>query len=274
MGVAEKRMVTQPESKVGKVPDLPAVLRRDDAWDRLSRETRQELYNCLPPPQDGEAPRNIDVHPLKTSLKSYIEGGVRNWQTDLNDGKEQQKWREAAFRAGQERSSGAWDPVKEQQRKADWGEREVSELGRTLESAVTEKEAQLAQRYQKGYTSKPRKRYALGYEADDEPSTFKTNGTRNRQTLKSKKADPPCVDEKMFSVLQRKDSTTDLSENLEEMHALTVKIGDQPQAITCCRWSPLGLEETASSEHKRWRNDQRVKAVIRRENTAASTTEQ
>lgn len=123
---------------------LKAVLRRADAWDKLNRETRQELYNCLPPPKDGEAPRNIDVHPLKTSLKAYIEGGVRNWQTDLNDGKEQQKWREAAFRAGQERSSGAWDPVKERQRADDWGEREVSELGLTLETAVTEKEARNA----------------------------------------------------------------------------------------------------------------------------------
>lgn len=74
-------------------------------------------------------------------------------------------------------------------------------------------------------------------------------------------------------MLQRKDRTTDRSEDMAEMHALTLKIEDEHQANTFYR-APLGLEETASFNHKRWRKDQRVKAAPWGETTAASTTEQ
>ncbi|KXT14419.1 hypothetical protein AC579_8358 [Pseudocercospora musae] len=129
----QKRWLTQPNSKLGKV-DLSTILRKEGAWEVLTPETRQDLYAMLPAPREGEPAHDIDVHPLKTRYKQYIEGELRRWQQDLIDGKESKKWREAAMRAGQERAEGKWDVWKEQQRENDWGQRD--ENGTPKEESV------------------------------------------------------------------------------------------------------------------------------------------
>lgn len=126
---------------------LQIVLRDEAAWNTLPKETREELYRYLPKLPGGY---NIDVHPLSTSLQPYIEGEIRLYQTDLNDGKETKKWREEAMKAGMERSSGSWDALKEQQLEEDWGKIEdastkvgslAEHLSEEEEVRVTEQEA-------------------------------------------------------------------------------------------------------------------------------------
>lgn len=76
---------------------------------------------------------------MDTALRIHIEKEVRVYQTDLSDGKETKKWREDAMKAGLERSSGAWDALKEQQRQEEWGERDEASPGKR--QTVTGKEA-------------------------------------------------------------------------------------------------------------------------------------
>lgn len=90
------------------------------AWETLSAEKRDELYGYLPTVPGAH---NIDAHPMSTALRAHIEEEIRVYQTDLNDGKETKKWREDAIKAGRERSSGAWDTLREQQREEEWGKR-------------------------------------------------------------------------------------------------------------------------------------------------------
>lgn len=75
----------------------------------------------LPPPQEGEPPHNIDVNPMRTMYRPYIEEELHRWQDDLREGKETKTWREQAIEAGRERESGVWDEWKEAQRELDWG---------------------------------------------------------------------------------------------------------------------------------------------------------
>jgi hypothetical protein len=75
----------------------------------------------LPPPLAGEAAHDIDVHPLKTRYRPFIEEELRRWQDDVRDGKEGKKWREDAMKAGQDRAAGKWDEWKEQQKQLEWG---------------------------------------------------------------------------------------------------------------------------------------------------------
>lgn len=103
-------------------------MRKDAAWELLSPEVRQELYNLLPAPKEGEAPHDIDVHPLKTSYKQHIEEELRRWQTDLKDGKEVKKWRQEAMEAGQERANGEWDELLKQVRDDEWKKDATSDV--------------------------------------------------------------------------------------------------------------------------------------------------
>ncbi|KAF2159629.1 hypothetical protein M409DRAFT_29948 [Zasmidium cellare ATCC 36951] len=117
----QKRWLTQPNSKIAKA-DLLRILRQEDAWESLPREVRQNLYNFLPQPTEGEPAHNVDVHPLKTQYKQYIEDAIRTWQQDLIDGREVQSWREQAMQVEQDRQDGKWDDFKAYQREADWGD--------------------------------------------------------------------------------------------------------------------------------------------------------
>ncbi|KAF2207002.1 hypothetical protein CERZMDRAFT_102848 [Cercospora zeae-maydis SCOH1-5] len=134
----QKRWLTQPNSRVGKAPDLAAVLRKEAAWETLPVEARRELYSLLPSKPGGGA-YDINVHPLTTHLRAYIEEEVRQYQDDLNEGKETKKWREEAIQAGQERASGVWAEWQEKMHEDDWGKREHS-VETKIEQA-TEEEA-------------------------------------------------------------------------------------------------------------------------------------
>ncbi|GIZ46101.1 hypothetical protein CKM354_000924000 [Cercospora kikuchii] len=138
MSPPQRRWLTQPNSKVGKAADLPTVLRKDSAWETLPVETRRELYDLLPPKSGGEA-HDININPLKTDLRSYIEEEIRSYQDDLNDGKETKKWREEAIQAGQERASGVWAEWQDKIREDDWCKREGFEEKKI--ERVTEEEA-------------------------------------------------------------------------------------------------------------------------------------
>ena len=100
---------------------MQAILRKAEAWSLLPEQVRQNLYALLPAPLEGEKPHDVDVHPLKTRYKSYIEEEVRRWQEDLKEGREAKTWRESAKQAGKDRLDGKWDDWKEQQREANWG---------------------------------------------------------------------------------------------------------------------------------------------------------
>ena len=99
---------------------MKTVLRKEEAWHLLPKQTREDLYALFPTPVDGEGPHDVEIHPLKTRYKPYIEEELRRWQEDLRDGKEAKKWREAAMQAGKDRSDGKWDDWKERQREVNW----------------------------------------------------------------------------------------------------------------------------------------------------------
>lgn len=102
------------------------ILRKDEAWALLPPEERQKLYDMLPPPREGEPQHDIDVNPMQTMYRPYIEAEVRRWQDDLREGKETKAWRYQAIEAGREREKGVWDEWKEAQRELDWGVQDES----------------------------------------------------------------------------------------------------------------------------------------------------
>ena len=75
----------------------------------------------LPQPQEGEPQHDIDVNPMQTMYRPYIEAELRRWQDDLTEGKETKAWREQAIEAGRQREKGVWNEWKEAQRELDWG---------------------------------------------------------------------------------------------------------------------------------------------------------
>ncbi len=127
MASSQKRLLTAPTSKLGKV-DLTSVLRRDDAWILLPQEVREELYSLLPEPQEGEPSHDPDIHPLNTVYKSEIEEEVRRFKEDLTEGREQKKWRDEAMQASKDRLDGNFDDWKEMQREEYWGKREAENV--------------------------------------------------------------------------------------------------------------------------------------------------
>ncbi|KAM3423270.1 hypothetical protein BST61_g711 [Cercospora zeina] len=138
MNPPQKRWLTQPNSRVGKAPDLPAVLRKEAAWETLPVEARRELYSLLPS-KPGGGDYDINVHPLKTPLRAHIEEEIRQYQDDLNEGKETKKWREEAIQAGQERASGVWAEWQDKMREDDWCKHE--HFKETKIEPATEEEA-------------------------------------------------------------------------------------------------------------------------------------
>lgn len=108
MAAQQKRWLTHPTSKLGKI-DIVSILRKDDAWILLPQETREMIYLLLPAPREGESPHDLDIHPLNTKYKPYIEEELRRWQADLKDGREGKKWREEAVQAGRDRKAGKFD---------------------------------------------------------------------------------------------------------------------------------------------------------------------
>ena len=98
------------------------LLRHEAAWQTLPFATRSKLYALLPAPLEGEAPRDLDVSPLDTDLKQYIEGAFRQYQDDLKEGRETRKWRSEALEAGEMRRKGEFDAVKEAEREKWFGQ--------------------------------------------------------------------------------------------------------------------------------------------------------
>ncbi|KAK5104862.1 hypothetical protein LTR62_002767 [Meristemomyces frigidus] len=125
--MSQQRLLVSEKSKLRNV-DLCTVLRKQDAWDTLPLETRQELYNMLPAPSDDVAAHDVDVNPLKTPLRPYIEAALRQFQEDLGEGKESKKWREAGMRASADRKEGLYEGCKEEERERyRGGKKEVDE---------------------------------------------------------------------------------------------------------------------------------------------------
>jgi hypothetical protein len=104
---------------------------------------RQELYDLLPPREDGES-HDITANPLKSPHEKYIRRAIKAWQEDLIDGKEAKAWREAAIQAGKDRDAGLWDEWKESERETHWGDRKENlkndggEMGGSQEEAADE----------------------------------------------------------------------------------------------------------------------------------------
>ncbi|KAK5163648.1 uncharacterized protein LTR77_010597 [Saxophila tyrrhenica] len=126
MAAQQKRLITQPTSKLGKL-DICTILRKEDSWTLLPRPTREELYTLLPAPRAGEPAHDPDVHPLRTNLKPFIEEELRVWQEDLKEGREAKKWRVEAMQAGKDRREGKFEEGMEVCREEYWGKREVGE---------------------------------------------------------------------------------------------------------------------------------------------------
>lgn len=95
---------------------------------------RQHLYTLLPAPRAGEASHDVEVNPLRTAYRPYIEEELGRWQDDLRNGLEAKKWREEAILAGRDRMEGKYDGWKEAQREQFMGEEgEEGEDGENVE---------------------------------------------------------------------------------------------------------------------------------------------
>ncbi|KAK5118631.1 hypothetical protein LTR85_008096 [Meristemomyces frigidus] len=137
MAAQQKRMLTAEKSKLGKLEpaELANILRKEAAWTTLPLEIRQHLYSMLPAPRAGEAPHDVEVNPLRTAYRPYIEEELGRWQEDLKNGFEAKKWREEALQAGRDRMDGRYDEWKEAQREEFWGEQ--GEEGENVEPKAT-----------------------------------------------------------------------------------------------------------------------------------------
>lgn len=125
---SQKRMLTAPNSKLAKT-DLPVsalcrlelsnvnltltqkLLRQEEAWASLPKETRERLYALLPQPEGDGHLHDAEDHPLRTIYKQYIEEELRCFQTDLVEERETRRWREEALQAGCDRVAGKFDEV-------------------------------------------------------------------------------------------------------------------------------------------------------------------
>lgn len=153
MATQQRRLLTAEKSRLGNAdlpvsfPPLPhsltlthaanatqTLLRKPQAWETLPLATRSEIYALLPAPREGEPAHDVEVNPLKSAYRPFIEEGLRRWQADLKDGKETKKWRGEAVQAGRERAEGKFEEAKEGEREALWGmdgavEGKESEMG-------------------------------------------------------------------------------------------------------------------------------------------------
>ncbi|KAK4631575.1 Elongator complex protein 5 [Fulvia fulva] len=73
MAPNQKTWLVNKSSKLGKIDNLADILRKDEAWALLPPEERQKLYDMLPPPREGEPQHDIDVNPMQTMYRPYIE---------------------------------------------------------------------------------------------------------------------------------------------------------------------------------------------------------
>ncbi|KAK4550521.1 hypothetical protein LTR36_000100 [Oleoguttula mirabilis] len=138
MAAQQKRLLTTEKSKLGKLEPaaLANILRKEAAWATLPLEIRQHLYSLLPAPQTGEAAHDVEVNPLRTSYRPYIEEELGRWQEDLKNGLEAKQWRQDALQAGRDRMEGQYDGWKEAQREEFWGEK--GEEGEAVENLKPE----------------------------------------------------------------------------------------------------------------------------------------
>ena len=96
----QARLLTAANSRLGQVPDLAAMLSKENAWIVLPRDVREKIYALLPPPNPefGDALRDPDINPLLIQrLRPYIDDELRRFQEDLREGREVKKWREEAM---------------------------------------------------------------------------------------------------------------------------------------------------------------------------------
>lgn len=87
----------------------------------MPEETRRAIYTLLPEPRANEPAHNIEVNPLDTSYRPYIEEEARLFQDDLKDGKEAKKWRDDAIEAGAELRAGKFDEWTAMEKDEKWG---------------------------------------------------------------------------------------------------------------------------------------------------------
>ncbi|WPH03478.1 Hypothetical protein R9X50_00635800 [Acrodontium crateriforme] len=116
----QKKLLSSANSKLGKA-DLSAILRKEGAWNTLAEHTRREIYMLLPEPRASEPDHNVDVNPLDTRYRPYIEEEARIFLLDLKDGKEGKKWRDNAIEAGAELRAGKFDEWAAMDKDEKWG---------------------------------------------------------------------------------------------------------------------------------------------------------
>ena len=95
----------------------------EEAWSVIPSEQQQILYSLLPPPSGGaqSLPLDHSVHPFKTEYAPYIKHFLHEWQNDLREGRNTQKWRKDAELASGERAAGVFDDVLAKDREEKWG---------------------------------------------------------------------------------------------------------------------------------------------------------
>ncbi|KAK5137042.1 hypothetical protein LTR08_001051 [Meristemomyces frigidus] len=133
MAAQQKRLLTAAKSKLTKLEpsELSHRLRTTPAtWSDLPLPTRQHLYTLLPAPRPGEAAHDVDVNPLMTGYRTYIEEELGEWHADVKGGLEAKKWRQQALEAGRVRGEGGWEEWRDVARAEYWGQREVGAGGK------------------------------------------------------------------------------------------------------------------------------------------------
>lgn len=95
------------------------VLDNDKAWMALPKPVRQDLYKQLP--TVGPHPHDVEINPLHTALRPYMQDAILSWQEDLREGRESKKWRQEAIDTGKERESGKFDEYRIAHKEEWWG---------------------------------------------------------------------------------------------------------------------------------------------------------
>ncbi|PLN83532.1 Asx homology domain-domain-containing protein [Aspergillus taichungensis] len=128
---AEHHLMTSAQSPLVNI-DIVKLLAKPDAWNCLDENEKEEILNLLPEDTHPNRYPSADdpdakIPPLPESFLRYSNewrDGIRQFQSDLEDGRYDPAWIRQAEAAVEERAAGKFDKFKEEEFEQFWGQKQ------------------------------------------------------------------------------------------------------------------------------------------------------
>ncbi|PLB41125.1 uncharacterized protein BDW47DRAFT_75528 [Aspergillus candidus] len=128
---AEQHLMTSAQSPLVNI-DIVKLLAKPDAWNCLDEAEKEEILNLLPEDTHPNRYPSADdpdakIPPLPESFLRYSNewrDGIRQFQSDLEDGRYDPVWVRQAEAAVAERAAGKFDKFKEEEFEQFWGQKQ------------------------------------------------------------------------------------------------------------------------------------------------------